>query len=94
MVVVQKNEEKHIGLIKCSIKSVIKGIPINPALIPCPYFMPDDFVIIEMTLDASEQNVRQGDTITISGSEVYTVITGSYNKFNQTSGLFFCARKV
>ena len=75
-------------------KSVIKGIPINPALVPCPYFMPDDFVIIEMTLDASEQNVRQGDTITISGSEVYTVITASYNKYSQTSGLFFCARKV
>ena len=75
-------------------KSVIKGIPINPAMVPCPYFMPDDFVIIEMTLDASDQNVRQGDTITISGSEVYTVITGSYNKHGQTSGLFFCARKV
>ena len=75
-------------------KSVIKGIPINPGLIPCPYFMPDDFVIIEMTLNASEQNVRQGDTITISGSEVYTVITGSYNKYGETAGLFFCARKV
>ncbi len=73
-------------------KSVIKGIPINAGLIPNPYYIPDDFCLIDMTLEQSEQNIRQGDTITVSGSEIYKVITGSYNKYGQTSGIFFCAR--
>jgi len=72
--------------------SVIKGIPINGNLIPCPYYMPDDFVVIDFKLTASGQDIKQGDTITISGSEVYTVITGSYNKYNETAGILFCAR--
>jgi len=72
--------------------SVIKGIPINGNLIPCPYYMPDDFVLIDFKLTASEQDIKQGDTVTISGSEVYTVITGSYNKYNETAGMLFCAR--
>jgi hypothetical protein len=74
--------------------SVIKSIPINGNLIPCPYYMPDDFVLIDFRLTTSGQDIRQGDTITISGSEVYTVITGSYNKFGETAGILFCARTV
>jgi len=74
--------------------AVIKGIPINGNLIPCPYYMPDDFVVIDFKLAASGQDVKQGDTITISASEVYTVITGSYNKSNETAGVLFCARTV
>jgi hypothetical protein len=77
-----------------SYNSVIKGIPINGNLIPCPYYMPDDFVLIDFKLTASGQDLKQGDTITISGSEVYTVITGSYNKFGETAGILFCARTV
>jgi hypothetical protein len=74
--------------------SVIKGIPINGNLIPCPYYMPDDFVLIDFKLTASGQDLKQGDTVTISGSEVYTVITGSYNKYGETAGILFCARTV
>ena len=75
-------------------RSVIKGIPINGNLIPCPYFMPDDFVLIDLKLDASGENIVQGDTITVGPGEVYTVITGSYNQSSETSGIFFCARTV
>jgi hypothetical protein len=74
--------------------SVIKGIPINGNLIPCPYYMPDDFVVIDFKLTTSGQDIKQGDTITISGNEVYTVITGSYNKYGETAGVLFCARTV
>jgi hypothetical protein len=77
-----------------SYNSVIKGIPINGNLIPCPYYMPDDFVLIDFKLTASGQDLKQGDTVTISGSEVYTVITGSYNKYGETAGILFCARTV
>ena len=56
--------------------------------------MPDDFVLIDFKLTASGQDIKQGDTITISGSEVYTVITGSYNKNTETAGILFCARTV
>ena len=72
--------------------SVIKGIPINGNLIPCPYYMPDDFVVIDFNLPTSGQEIKQGDTITVSGSEIYTVITGSYNQYNETAGILFCAR--
>ncbi len=74
--------------------AVIKGIPINAALIPCPYYMPDDFVLIDFDNEAPNANIQQGDTITISGSEVYTVIQGSYNQTNRTRGILFCARTV
>ena len=73
-------------------KSVVKGIPMNGNMIPVPYYMPDDFVLIDLKLSSSLINIRQGDTITISGSEIYTVITGSYNKDEETAGIFFCAR--
>lgn len=72
--------------------AVIKGIPINTSMIPCPYYIPDDFVLIDFSYSTPSANIQQGDTITISGSEVYTVITGSYN--TSTSGILFCARTV
>jgi hypothetical protein len=74
--------------------AVIKGIPISTHLIPCPYYLPDDFVLIDFDFATPSTNIQQGDTITISGSEVYTVITGSYNQTTRTRGILFCARTV
>ena len=37
-------------------------------------------------------NIQQGDTVTISGSEIWTVITGSYTQTTRTRGILFCAR--
>lgn len=74
--------------------AVIKGIPLNGNLIPTPYYIPDDFVLIEFDYSVNSTNIQQGDTITISGSEVYTVITGSYNQTTRTRGILFCGRKV
>lgn len=74
--------------------AVIKGIPINTQLIPCPYYIPDDFVLIDFDYSSPSANIQQGDTITVSGSEVYTVITGSYNQTTRTRGILFCARTV
>jgi hypothetical protein len=73
---------------------VIKGLPLNPLLIPSPYYLPDDFVLIDFQINTPSVNVQQGDTITISGSEVYTVITASYNQTTTTRGIAFCARTV
>jgi hypothetical protein len=74
--------------------AVIKGIPLNTNMIPCPYYIPDDFVLIDFDYATPSTNIQQGDTITISGSEVYTVITGSYNQTTRTRGILFCARTV
>lgn len=73
---------------------VIKGLPLNPFLIPSPYYIPDDFVLIDFQINTPSVNVQQGDTITISGSEVYTIITASYNQTTTTRGMAFCARTV
>ena len=72
--------------------AVLKGIPISSQLIPCPYYLPDDFVLIQFDHAAPGQNIQQYDTITISGSEVYSVIDGAYNQTNRTRGILFCAR--
>ena len=72
--------------------AVIKGLPISSQLIPCPYYIPDDFVLIQFDHAAPGQNIQQYDTITISGSEVYSVIDGAYNQTNRTRGILFCAR--
>lgn len=77
-----------------SYNAVIKGIPLSTAMVPCPYYLPDDFVLIQFDYASPSSNIQQGDTITISGSEVYTVITGSYNQTDRTRGILFCARTV
>jgi hypothetical protein len=76
--------------------AVIKGIPLNAKILPCPYYLPDDFVLINVDYAVPYANIQQGDTVTISGSEVYTVINGSYNNTNanRTRGILFCARTV
>jgi hypothetical protein len=74
--------------------AVIKGLPLSGCLLPVPYYLPDDFVLIQFYYNAANANIQQGDTITISPSEVYTVITGSYNQTTVTRGILFCARTV
>ena len=76
--------------------AVIKGIPLSTKMMPVPYYIPDDFVFINFNYNAVNANIQQGDTITLSPSEVYTVIMGSYNMTsdNITRGILFCARKV
>jgi len=74
--------------------AVIKGLPLNTLMVPSPYNMPDDFAMIDFDYASPSTNIQQGDTITISGSEVWTVITGAYNQTTRTRGLLFCARKV
>ena len=74
--------------------AVVKGIPLNTLMVPSPYNMPDDFAMIDFDYASPSTNIQQGDTITISGSEVWTVITGSYNQTTRTRGMLFCARKV
>jgi len=71
---------------------VIKGIPISGKMVPCPYYIPDDFVLIDFFYSSSNEFIDQGDTITISGSEIYTVIVASYYQGSGTTGIAFCAR--
>ena len=72
--------------------AVVKGIPLSTNLIPSPYYLPDDFVFISFDYNAPNQNIQQWDTITVSGSEVYTVIDASYDQTTRTNGIAFCAR--
>lgn len=79
---------------EANFNAVIKGLPLNVNLIPCPYYLPDDFGLIEFYYNAASANIQQGDTFTISPSEVWTVITASYNQTTTTRGIAFCARTV
>ena len=72
--------------------AVIKGIPLNTQLVPCPYYMPDDFALIQFDYASPDALIQMWDTVTVSGSEVYTVISASYNQTNRTRGVAFCAR--
>ena len=63
-------------------------------MVPSPYNMPEDFGLIDFAYDAPSVNIQQGDTITIDGTEVWTVIQGCYNQTTTTRGLLFCGRKV
>lgn len=79
----------------------IKGLPITTALAPCPYYLPDDFVMIQFDISPGLSSIRTGDTITISASEVYEVVRASYENNdetydgitdNRTRGIIFGAR--
>ena len=63
----------------------IKTIPISQKMIPCPYYLPDDFAILQVTTTPGLISFRPGDTVTISASEVYTIVVPSYT--SQNTGL-------
>ena len=77
----------------------IKGIPISNKLAPCPYYLPDDFVLIQAEVSPPATVFRTGDTVTVSSGEVYTIIKAN-NQVNQTGlgggqvavGMIFAAR--
>jgi hypothetical protein len=80
----------------------VKGIPLQSNLVPCPYYLPDDFVLIHIGASPGDTEYRQGDTITvISGVEVYQIIYACYNQAeydydeaasNLVNGVLLCAR--
>ena len=79
----------------------MKGLPICSSYFPCPYYIPDDFVIIQLVATPGVTYVRPGDTITVSGTEVYTVIEANgetnYSLFSNNGSIVskwitFCAR--
>lgn len=57
----------------------IKGIPICNSFIPCPYYLPDDFVILQFSTAPGLTEFRPGDTVTISASEVYEIVLAGYS---------------
>ena len=79
----------------------IKGIPICNQVMPVPYYLPDDFVLLQVATTPGLVAFRTGDTVTISGSEVYEIIIASYESQqngldnvdnNSTIGMLFMAR--
>ena len=79
----------------------IKGLPICNAVLPIPYYLPDDFVVLQVATTPGLTAFRTGDTITVSGSEVYEIIMASYQSqqnglddvdSNSTIGMLFMAR--
>ena len=79
----------------------IKTIPISQKMIPCPYYIPDDFVLLQVVTTPGLTEFRPGDTVTVSGSEIYEVISAGYAaqqtgldgvSNNSTEGMLFLAR--
>ena len=79
----------------------IKTIPISLRMIPCPYYIPDDFVLLQVATTPGLTEFRPGDTVTVSGSEIYEVIQASYQtqqdgldgvSNNSSEGMLFLAR--
>lgn len=60
---------------------IYKNIPINPHFLPVPYYLPEDFVLIELPW----MNAAIRDTITVSPTEVYTIIQVATNQLTLTS---------
>ena len=77
--------------------NIVKNIPTCSKMVPCSCYLPDDFALFTFDYNAISANINQGDTITVSGSEVWQVIDGSYctnEGSSRTSGIIFCARIV
>ena len=79
----------------------IKGIPINNRFAPTPYYLPDDFVFIQVEVTPPATVFRPGDTVTVAAGEVYTIVNCD-NQVNQNGidggsnnvavGMLFAAR--
>ena len=81
----------------------IKGLPVANNLFPIPYYLPDDFVMLQVATTPGLVAFRTGDTVTISGSEVYVIIRAGYESQqngldnidnNSTIGMLFMARII
>jgi len=79
----------------------MKGLPICHSLMPCPYYLPDDYVMLQVATSPGLTQFRPGDTVTVSESEVYEIILAGYQTqqngldnvaSNQSIGMLFCAR--
>lgn len=79
----------------------IKGLPVCINLLPIPYYLPDDFVMLQVGTTPGLTAFRTGDTVTVSGSEVYEIIWAEYQSQqngldqvdnNSTIGMLFMAR--
>ena len=79
---------------------VIKGLPLSTSMIPVPYYLPDDFTLIQFETTPGSTLFRTGDTITVSPSEVYEIVVSAFQtdqaSINGTvsQGIAFCARVV
>lgn len=60
---------------------IFKNIPICPAFAPVPYYLPNDFILAELPY----ANATLGDTLTVSGSEIYTVVQFATNQATFTT---------
>lgn len=60
---------------------VYSNIPVNPHFMPIPYYLPSDFVLIELPW----VNASIRDTITISPTEIYTILQVATNQSSFTS---------
>jgi hypothetical protein len=60
---------------------VYKTIPVNPHFLPVPYYLPEEFVLIELPW----LNPSIKDTITISPTEIYTIIQVATNQTTFTA---------
>tara|TARA_B100001250_G_scaffold26476_1_gene21879 strand:- start:6151 stop:8622 length:2472 start_codon:yes stop_codon:yes gene_type:complete len=81
----------------------IKGLPITNRFAPCPYYMPDSFVMIQAAVQPGKTHFRPGDIVEISTSEKYTVIVADQTfdqqgldsiSGNTSRGMLFCARRA
>ena len=79
----------------------MKGIPVANGIMPVPYYLPDDFAMLQVATTPDQVYFRTGDTVTISGSEIYEIILASYeqqqtgldgNSSGTTIGMLFLAR--
>ena len=79
----------------------LKGLPICNQLAPCPFYIPDDFVMLQVAVTPGQTEFRPGDQVDISSSEKYKIILADSQKDqngldNVTSGtaigMLFCAR--
>jgi len=79
----------------------MKGLPISNRLMPCPYYLPDDYIMLQVATSPGLTEFRPGDTVTVSAGEVYEIILAGYEiqqngldqiASNQSMGMLFCAR--
>jgi len=66
---------------------IITGLPICHIYVPCPYFIPADFGVMELT---ATNNLSYGDTVTNSGA-TWTVVQYS-NNYTYNTGMAFLAK--
>lgn len=92
-VIYQRTKNDLIHTDAADYNPVITGIPINNLMVPCPYFLPNDFGITEVV---GTNSIEYGDLVSVGATTKWKILqyASNQNAITNNSAIAFVAKTV